>query len=116
MDAVAIGETQPSGQLVTVSMEDRYRHFYIVGVNGSGKSTLILNMALQDIAAGRGIFVLDPKGDLVHDLLSLIPAARLDDVLLLDPLHTACPFAINILECDDPQDTDLVETILGRAM
>ena len=50
------------------SVEDGLRHTHVIGPTGVGKSTLLLNMALQDIGAGRGVVVLDPKGD----LLSLI--------------------------------------------
>ncbi len=32
-----------------------------------------MNLALDDIQAGRGIAVIDPKGDLVSDLLERIP-------------------------------------------
>jgi len=60
-------------------------HSLLCGPTGSGKSSLILNLALADLRDGRGLLVLDGKGDLADDLLARIPAARVDDVIALDP-------------------------------
>ena len=62
------------------------RHTHIIGPTGTGKSVLMLNIALQDIAAGRSVVVIEPKGDLIRDLLARIPASRENDVVVLDPL------------------------------
>jgi hypothetical protein len=50
---------------VALSPEGRRQGTYVLGINGTGKSTLLLNLALQDIAAGDGLCLLDPHGDLV---------------------------------------------------
>lgn len=60
-------------------------HTLIAGPTGVGKSALIANLATQDMQAGRGVLVLDAKGDLVEDVLARVPAARTDDVIVLDP-------------------------------
>ena len=60
-------------------------HTLICGPTGSGKSALITNLALADLRAGRGLLVLDGKGDLADDLLARIPAGRVDDLIVLDP-------------------------------
>ena len=75
-----------SSGLLTRSTAALVRHLHVVGPTGTGKTALLLNVALQDIAAGRGVVVMDPKGDLVTDLLARIPAKRTDDVVVLDPL------------------------------
>ncbi len=41
-------------------------------------------MALQDIAAGRGICLLDPHGDLALEVKNAIPSNRLSDVIFFD--------------------------------
>lgn len=46
--------------------EDRFSHAYIVGKTGTAKSTLIETMALQDIARGCGLALIDPRGDRVE--------------------------------------------------
>jgi hypothetical protein len=69
-------------------------HTYLLGPTGSGKTTAMLQLILADIKAGRGTFVLDPKADLVRDILQRIPKHRLKDVVVIDPM-SACPTGIN---------------------
>lgn len=65
--------------------EDRLRHTWLLGPTGTGKSTLIANMVLQDAAAGHGLVVVDPKSDLVEEIVSRLPQDRHDDLIVLDP-------------------------------
>ncbi|WP_049793418.1 type IV secretory system conjugative DNA transfer family protein [Conexibacter woesei] len=83
---------------------DARHHLHLLGPTGTGKSTLIARLALDDLAAGRGAVVIDPKGDLVEDILARIPSDKIDRVDLLDP-HDPKPPALNVLE---GRDTDLV--------
>ena len=64
---------------------DRRRHLYILGKSGSGKSCLLQLLVKDDIEKGFGCAVLDPHGDLVDDILRLVPRHRVDDVVLFDP-------------------------------
>jgi hypothetical protein len=57
----------------------------VLGPTGTGKSTLLAQLALQDMAAGRSVVVIDPKVDLVDGLLGRLPDERRDDVVVLDP-------------------------------
>jgi hypothetical protein len=59
-------------------------HIYIPGKTRFGKSTLLFWMALQDIARGKGVCVMDAKGDLVLKLLDYIPRSRIKDTIYLD--------------------------------
>lgn len=86
---------------ILIQREDRRRHMYIIGKSGSGKSWLLANMARQDIAAGEGVCVIDPHGDLVDDVLSSIPKERVEDVVIFDPSDTAMPLGMNLLEYDE---------------
>jgi hypothetical protein len=43
-----------------------------------GKSTLLLNLILGDIKTGRGTVVIDPRGDLITDILDRLPASYAD--------------------------------------
>jgi hypothetical protein len=79
-------------------------HLHLLGPTGVGKPTLLARLALDDLAAGRGAVVVDPKGDLVEDLLARIPAGLEERVDLLDPLDPAPP-GLNVLE---GEDADLV--------
>lgn len=85
LGASALASARP----VALGASDSLRHLHILGPNGVGKSTLMANLALQDIAAGHSVMVVDPKGDLIADLLARIPEERLDDVVVLDPSDAA---------------------------
>ena len=61
---------------IYMNLNDRRRHTYIIGKTGTGKSEFLKDMALQDIEAGHGVAVIDPHGDLVEDILKLMPAER----------------------------------------
>ena len=64
---------------------DRRRHLYVLGKSGTGKSCLLQLLIRDDIEKGFGCAVLDPHGDLIDDILKLIPRERIDDVVLFDP-------------------------------
>lgn len=94
---VIIGESTYPGarQKLGLLARDRLMHSYVLGPPGVGKSTLLANMALQDIAAGHGAIVIDPKNDLIEDLLARIPEHRLPDVILLDAANSSRPLGFN---------------------
>ncbi len=92
-----------------ILQEDRLRHVWIIGKTGSGKSTLLLRLIAQDLAAGRGVGVLDPHGDLALATLRLVPKARTNDVCWFDPADDESAVAFNVLRQSGPQlDTNLV--------
>jgi len=98
------------GRPVKLAVADARQHVHILGPTGVGKSTLIGQLALADFQAGRGAVVIDPKGDLVEDLLCRIPAGREEDVELFDPLDPSPP-GLNVL---DSADRDLgVDQLVG---
>lgn len=66
---------------VAITHSERLQHQYFVGVTGTGKSNLMKTSALDDAAAGRGLAVIDPHGDLAIDILSRIPEGRMDDLV-----------------------------------
>ncbi len=88
--------------------EDRLRHMYFVGKTGVGKSTLFENMIIQDINDGRGCGYIDPHGDTIEKILKRIPAHRKEDVVLIDPSNEKMPVGINVLECPDPLQKNLL--------
>lgn len=76
---------------------DRLQHLHVVGPTGSGKSVLLANLILDDIAAGRGCVVVDPKGDLIDDVLARLDRRRVDDVIVFDPADDTRPVGLNLL-------------------
>lgn len=90
---------------VALSVPDSRHHLALLGATGTGKTTLMQNLAEQDIRAGRGVGVLDPKGDLVQGLLARLPRERMRDVVLITPADAELTVGINPLEVgpgDDP--------------
>lgn len=59
-------------------------HTLIAGPTGVGKSTLLTNLVCGDMAAGRGVLVIDGKGDALEAVLARVPKGREDDVIVLD--------------------------------
>ncbi|WP_223913168.1 type IV secretory system conjugative DNA transfer family protein [Actinomyces capricornis] len=88
-------EPAQSGRL-GISIHDALFHTVLLGPTGAGKSTAMAQLALADIRAGRGVLLIDPKADLVHDLLARIPPERRDDVVVIDPTSPT-PVGINPL-------------------
>lgn len=60
-------------------------HTVVLGPTGSGKSTVLLDLISSDLRDGRSVVVIDPKADLVRDVLARIPERRINDVVVLDP-------------------------------
>ena len=90
---------QTSGGFVMLDAEERRRHLYVVGQTGTGKSTLLLNLIAQDLAAGEGVALLDPHGDLVESVLAHVPRARTNDLVYINPADTERPIGFNPLAC-----------------
>ncbi|MFG1873577.1 type IV secretory system conjugative DNA transfer family protein [Sphaerisporangium sp. NPDC049003] len=82
---------------VALRVADSCHHMHILGPNGTGKSTLLAQMILSDIQAGRGTVVIEAKGDLVSDLLGLIPGTVEDKVVLIDPDDRHARPSLNVL-------------------
>ena len=103
-DALRLGEQEQGAAAspVLLGAVDRAQHCYVLGGSGTGKSSLLAGMIGQDIAAGRGVCVLDPHGDLTADVLARVPARRLRDLVLLDPGDPKRAPGLNLLE--PPQD------------
>ena len=99
------GETNFHNSLIPFGIlrTDRRRHLYTIGKSGSGKSKLLELLIQNDILSGKGIGVLDPHGDLVDNILKMIPEERLKDVVLFDPSDMDFPIAFNPLEKVPPE-------------
>lgn len=104
----APGESIPIG----IGNSDSLLHTVLLGPTGSGKSTAMLHLILGDIHAGRAVVVIDPKNDLVTDILERIPVHRLDDVVVLDPTDPT-PIGLNPLSCNSSSPELTVDTLLA---
>jgi hypothetical protein len=78
-----------------VKRVDRQRHMYIVGKSGVGKSCLLQLLLKNDIDNGYGAAVLDPHGDLIDNILKMVPRHRVNDVIIFDPTDSEFPPSFN---------------------
>lgn len=82
---------------------DRRRHLYIVGKSGSGKSCLMQLLVRNDMERGLGCAVIDPHGDLVDDIMKLVPKHRVKDVVIFDPSDVNFPASFNPMDPVRPE-------------
>jgi len=109
-EGIVIGKNVFRGveRLVRIQRDDRRRHLYIIGQTGTGKTTLLKNMVAQDLKNGEGICVVDPHGELIEELLGLVPRERAEEVILFDPGDIERPLGLNMLEYNTPEQKDFV--------
>lgn len=94
------------GRQMGISARDALLHTITYGPTNSGKSTIMLHLVEADMRAGHSVVVLDPKRQLVDDVLARVPKERLDDVVILD-VSDANPIGFNPLDVTG-RDPDVV--------
>ncbi len=98
---------------IALDTQAQLRHLHSVGPTGVGKSTLLLNSIIQNLQRGVGVTVLDPKGDLIADVLERIPKHRLHDVIVLDASDDEAPVGLNPLRTAAGNGEVIVENLVG---
>ncbi|SNS37477.1 type IV secretory system conjugative DNA transfer family protein [Dokdonia pacifica] len=72
-------------RLVGLYQHDRINGaMYLLGRTGSGKSNVMKVLLYQDILQHRGACLMDVSGQLVQEVLEIIPTYRRKDIVLLD--------------------------------
>ena len=103
LEPKVLGDAQAGGRRpVTLAVADARYHLHVMGATGSGKSTLLTNLVLEDVAAGRGVVVIDPKGDLITDLCDRLPQGAEARTVLVDPEDPDAAPVLNVLSGPDP--------------
>ena len=112
-----LADSNAPGQrrVLALDLEGRLRHVHILGPTGTGKSTLLVQMVIQDLIAGRGLVLIDPKGDLVQEVLRRVPEGRRSDVVVMDPASPGGRVVgLNPLQVSGPDQAELVvENLVG---
>jgi hypothetical protein len=98
------GDTRKVG----LDLEARRRHVYLVGKTGVGKSTLLLNIVAEDLAAKRGVALIDMHGDLAEAALASVPPSRTNDAIYFDAGNASHGVAFNPLAVPSGADATLV--------
>jgi hypothetical protein len=97
---------------VAITASASTRGLYVLGPTGTGKTSLIQNLVRDDLRQGRGLAVVETNGDLIRDLLDLIPPERTKDAILLDP--TDPDYAVGFNPFTGSHDPSLVADHLGE--
>ena len=93
-----INEYDEELEVIGVLDSELKKHLHLIGGTGRGKTTLLINMFIQLTMWGRGLIVIDPKGDLVDAAMRYIPAERIEDVVVFDPTDQMFATGFNIFE------------------
>lgn len=97
-EATWSGAERPLAQPVVGALS----HSLIAGPTGVGKSTLLTNLLVQDMAAGRGVVLIDGKGDTADAVLARVPEYRRGDVVVLDCASAGSLPGIRLFGSGDP--------------
>lgn len=88
------------------------RGLYVLGPTGTGKTTLLKNLIRDDLERGMGLAVIETNGDLIRELLDLVPPHRTQDVVFLDPTDSSHAVGYNPFAASP--DPSLVADQLGE--
>ena len=94
----------------SLTSAQRTIHSYVLGQPGMGKSRLLESWVMQDIVAGRGLAVIDPHGDLFHNLLlRLVKYPKVwDRLVIINPLNQEWTVGINPLEANNQYEAERI--------
>jgi hypothetical protein len=105
---LGVNEFRGEKKEIRLSTKDRRRHLYMIGGTGVGKTGFLHNLAYQDMMDGRGFAFIDPHGDAVEELMSMVPEERIDDVIYFDPGDMSNPIGLNMFEFSGPDQKDFI--------
>ena len=104
-----IGRDAVGTRQVALTAEAALHHVAVVGPTGSGKSVVLARGILDDLTAGYGGVLIDPKSDLIEEVLARVPADHRDRVVVLDP---AAPGPVPGLDLFGAGDPDLRSDVI----
>jgi hypothetical protein len=93
---------------IRLTDNDRRRHMYIIGQTGTGKTVMLENLALQDMIDGKGFAFIDPHGDAVENLMSMVPKERTEDIIYFAPGEMDFPVGLNLFEFQYKEQRDFL--------
>ena len=110
---LGVNEFRGTKKPIRLGTKDRRRHVYMIGQTGVGKTGFLQNLAYQDMMDGRGFAFIDPHGDVVEELLGMVPKERVEDVIYFSPGDMEMPVGLNLFEFENQDQRDFIiqETI-----
>lgn len=111
--AFAVTALPGSGIEIGISPHDALMHQILLGPTGSGKSNVLLHQIAADAKAGRPMLVIDPKKQLIDDIVErCIESGRADDVVIMDIADPRAP-GVNPLDIGDRDPNVVVDGLLA---
>lgn len=95
---------------------DLNKHLFVSGRSGSGKSVLLEWLNFGIVKSGAGLVLVEPHGELVHNLLRMLVAhapERVEDVVVIDLDDKDYSVAFNPLDVSAPSE---IEARVGQVM
>ena len=77
-------EFRKDKRLFGIYQKDRLNGMYLLGKTGAGKTNLMKTLMHQDILYQRGFCLFDVNGDVLKEVLALVPPERQKDVVYVD--------------------------------
>jgi hypothetical protein len=112
-----IGRDSEGERPVALDAAAARHHMAVVGPAGVGKSVLLAGCALSDIERGYAGVVIDPKSDLLDEILSRVKPEHADRIVVLDAGDDSRPVpGIDVLHGGDPDARADVLTRTFKAM
>lgn len=111
-EGIMIGKTIIGNQVIKIPSENLTRHAVILGRTGSGKTTFAFNILRELIQSGKGVGIIDPHGDLLDQILEIVPKERIKDTVLINPTDTDYPIAFNPLRITKDRKDQVVSSIV----
>ena len=115
-DGVLLGNNihNEESRPVRLTPEQRVQHMHVIGVQGHRQdaTSRCFNLIRQDIENGEGVGVLDPHGDLIDQILGIIPPERVNDVVLVDPSDEEYSVGFNVLHAHSELEKTLLSSDL----
>jgi hypothetical protein len=108
-----LGDAIATDRPVAIAEAESKRGLLVTAPTGAGKSTVLEHLCADDFAAGRGVILIESKGDLCRSLADLIPADRLGDVLIFDPADSR-PAGFNLLAGGEEAADLITDHVVGQ--
>lgn len=109
---IPIGISEHHGHRIEVHLpfEALWSHVFMVAKTQQGKSTLMAHLAAEAMRQPerKAVVVIDPHGDLVRSLLSLVPRERVSDVVYIDFNEKRDVIGLNLLDMRQGRDADTI--------
>lgn len=108
-----VGRDAAGERPVAVSAPGATHHLAVLGPTGSGKSVVLARGVLDDLMAGYGGVLIDPKADLVGTVLDRVPAVHADRVVVLDPAAGGPVPGLDLFGCGEAElRSDVILSVL----